>query len=168
MGKAVTLVNQPNNVQNFYPADDNWEMVQFPFKASTAIDEGSVVAPEVTALWATTGYVTKMGTENALWADFLGILAEPIKATDGDYSTAGKLKGVRVPKSIYAKAYFKVGAGTFTLADVFKTVEIHSDAKSLAVDTAGKGARIMEYIDSTHGVCRFSLPETETAAAPAW
>ena len=162
MGKAVTLVNQPNNVQNFYPADDKWEMKQFPFVASTAIDEGTLVAPQITSN-DVTGYVTKMGAENANGADFLGILAEPIKSTDGDYATAGKMKGVWVPKNKEALAYFKVGAGTFTKADVFRTVEIHTDAKSLAVDTAGKGARIMSYIDSTHGICRFSLPETETA-----
>ena len=46
---------------------------------------------------------------------------------------------------------------------LFRTEELYSDAKSLAVDTKGKGARIMEYRDSTHGICRFSLPETETA-----
>ena len=162
MGKAVTLVNQPNNVQNFYPADDNWELKQFPFVASTAIDEGTSIAPQITSN-TTTGYVTKMWAENASGADFLWILAEPIKSTDGDYATAGKKKGVWVPKVPHAKAYFKVGAGTFTAVDVFKTVEIHTDAKSLAVDTAGKGARIVEYIDSTHGICEFSLPETETA-----
>ena len=162
MGKAVVLVNQPNNVQNFYPADDNWELVQFPFKASTAIDEGTAVAPEITSN-DVTGNVTKMWAENANGADFLGILAEPIKATDGDYAVAWKLKGVWVPKTIYAKAYFKVWAWTFTKADVFRTVEIHTDAKSLAVDTKGKWAKIMEYIDSTHWICRFSLPETETA-----
>lgn len=162
MGKAVTLVNQPNNVQNFYPADDNWEMKMFPFVASTAIDEGTVVAPQITSN-DVTGYVTKMWAENATGADFLWILAEPIKATDGDYAVAWKMKGVRVPKTPYAQAYFKVWAGTFTAADVFRTVEIHTDRKSLAVDTKGKGARIMEYIDSTHWICRFSLPETETA-----
>lgn len=162
MGKAVTLVNQPNNTQNFYPADDNWELKQFPFVASTAIDEGCVVAPQITSN-NVTGYLTKMGVENATGADFIGILAEPIKATDVDYAVAWKEKGVRVPKNKEALAYFKVGAGTFTKEDVFRTVEIHSDAKSLAVDTKGKGARIMEYIDSTHGICRFSLPETETA-----
>ena len=162
MGKAVTLVNQPNNVQNFYPADDNWEMVMMPFVASTAIDEGTAVAPQITSNDVTWN-LTKMGVENATGADFIWILAEPIKATDGDYATAGKEKGVWVPKNPYALAYFKVGAGTFTKADVFRTVELHSDYKSLAVDTKGKGARIMGYIDSTHGICRFSLPETETA-----
>ena len=162
MGKAVTLVNKPNNVQNFYPADDNWELKQFPFVASTAIDEGTAVAPQISSN-TTTWYVTKMGAENAAGADFLWILAEPIAATDGDYATAGKMKGVWVPKVPHAKAYFKVGSGTFTAVDVFKTVELYSDRKSLAVDTAGKGARIVEYIDANHGICEFSLPETETA-----
>lgn len=162
MGKAVTLVNKPNNVQNFYPADDNWEMKMLPFAASVAIDEGTAIAPQISSN-NVTGYVTKMGAENANGADFIGILAEPIVATDADYATAGKMKGVRVPKNKEALSYFKVGAGTFTKADVFKTVEIHSDAKSLAVDTLGKGARIVEYIDATHGVCKFSLPETEVA-----
>ena len=162
MGKAVVELNQQNTVKNFYPADDNWEMVMLPFKASTAIEEGSVVAAEIS--WNdVTWNATVMGVENATWADFLGILAEPIKATDADYAVAGKEKGVRVPKTPYAKAYFTVGAGTFTKADVFKTVEINANHKSLSVDTKGKGARIMEYIDGTHGVCRFSLPETETA-----
>jgi len=162
MGKAVTLVNQPNNVQNFYPADDNWELKQFPFVASTEIDDGTVVAPQISSN-DVTGYLTKMGAENANGADFIGILAEPIRATDVDYAVAWKEKGVWVPKTKEALAYFKVGAGTFTKADVFRTVEIHTDAKSLAVDTAGKGARIVEYIDGTHGICKFSLPETETA-----
>ena len=162
MGKAVTLLNKPNNVQNFYPADDNWELAMMPFAASAAIDEGTAVAPEISSN-DVTGNLTKMGAENATGADFIGILAEPIASTDADYATAGKEKGVWVPKNPYALAYFKVGAGTFTKADVFRTVEIHTDKKSLAVDTKGKGARIMGYIDSTHGICRFSLPETETA-----
>ena len=161
MGKAVVLVNQPNNVQNFYPADDNWELKMLPFKASTAIDEGTAIAAEIVSN-TTTGYATKMGVENATGADFLWILAEPIKSTDGDYATAGKLKGVWVPKTPYAEAYFKIGSWTFTAACVFRTVELHTDYKSLTV-TKWKWARIMKYIDSTHWICRFSLPETETA-----
>lgn len=70
MGKAVTLVNQPNNVQNFYPADDNWEMKKFPFVASTEIDDGTVVAPQISSN-DVTGYLTKMGAENATGADFI-------------------------------------------------------------------------------------------------
>lgn len=104
-----------------------------------------------------------MGVENASGADFVGIIAEPIVSTDSDYATGGKLKGVRVPRSIYSKAFFTVGAGTFTAVDVWKTVEFHSDSKSLAVDTAGKGARIVKYISSTRGMCTFPMPATETA-----
>lgn len=159
---TVTPINVPNNTQNFYPADDNWEFMRLPFKASTAIDEGSAVSPEIVTN-NVTWYLTKMGTENATGSDFFGILAEKIASTDTDYATAGKLKWVWVPKTPYAKAFFKVGAGTFTAVDVFKTVEIHSDAKSLAVDTLGKGARIVGYISSTQWVCRFTLPETEVA-----
>lgn len=162
MGKVITPINTQNEVQNFYPADDNWELIQFPFKASTAIEEGTAVSAEI-ATNNVTGNLTKMGAENATGSDFIGIIAESIVSTDSDYATAGKLKGVWVPTTPYAKAYFTVGAGTFTAADVFKTVEIHSDSKSLAVDTLGKGARIMKYISATRGVCRFSLPETEVA-----
>jgi hypothetical protein len=133
-----------------------------PFKASTAIAEGAAVAAEISSN-NVTGYATLMGVENATGADFLGIMAEPIVSGDADYATAGKMKGVRVPTTPYALAYFSVGAGTFTAVDVFKTVELHSDYKSLAVDTLGKGARIMKYISSTRGICRFSLPETEVA-----
>lgn len=162
MWKVVTWLNKPNETQNFLPSDDNWYIDYLPFKASTAIEEGSVIAPEISGN-TTTGYITKFSTENATGADFMWILAEPITATDDDYATAGKLKAVYIPKTPYAKAYFTVWAGTFTAVDVFKTVEIHSDSKSLAVDTAGKGARIMKYISSTRWECRFSLPETETA-----
>lgn len=162
MGKAVTPLNQPNKTNNFYPADDKWEMIMFPFLASTAIEEGTAVSPQIVTN-NVTGNLTKMGVENVTGSDFIGILAEAIVSTDTDYATAGKLKGVWVPKAMTATAYFTVGAGTFTAADVFKTVEIHSDSKSLAVDTLGKGARIMEFISSTRGKCMFSLPQTEVA-----
>jgi hypothetical protein len=162
MGKAITAVNSPNKTSNFYPADDKWEMIMFPIKASTAMEEGTLLSPEIVTN-DVTGYLTKMGVENVVGSDFIGILAEPIVATDSDYATAGKLKGVWIPKSINASAYFTVGAGTFTASDVFRTVEAHSDSKSLAVDTKGKGARIVEFISSTRGRCTFSLPQTETA-----
>lgn len=162
MAKAVVDLNSPNETSNFRPSDNKWEYKQLPFKASTAIEAGTAIAPEISSN-TTTGYVTKLSTENATGADFVGILAEPITSDDSDYATAGKLKGVRVPKTPYAEAFFTVWAGTFTAVDVFKTVELHTDSKSLAVDTAGKWARIMEYISSTRGICRFSLPETETA-----
>lgn len=162
MAKATVALNTPNVTSNFYPADDNWTLEYLPFKASTAIPQGSAVGIEISSN-TTTGNLTLMGVENASGADFVGILAEPIVSTDSDYATAGKRKGVYVPTSIYSKAYFTVGAGTFTAADVWKTVEFHSDSKSLAVDTAGKGARIVGYISSTRGICTFPMPATETA-----
>jgi len=39
MGKAVTPLNSPNNVRNFYPADDKWELRKMPIAASTAMQE---------------------------------------------------------------------------------------------------------------------------------
>jgi len=163
MGKAVTGLNQPNKTQYFYPAVlEDRDLIKMPFKASTAMSEGAAIGIEISGN-TTTGNVTLMGVENANGADFVGILAEPITATDSDYATAGKLKGVWYPKNLYAKAFFAVGAGTFTAADVWKTVEFAANSLGLAVDTAGKGARIVEYIDASKGICNFSLPATETA-----
>jgi len=162
MSKAVTALNVPNKTQNFYPADDQWILTQLPFAASVAIEEGSAVAVQIVSN-TTTGNYTKSGVENANGNDIVGIMAEPIVSTDADYATAGKLKGVFIPRTKTAKAFFSVGAGTFTAADVGKTVEIHSDSKSLAVDTAGKGARIIGYINSSKGKCVFCMPNTETA-----
>lgn len=151
-----------NETQNFLPFDGEWVLRESPIAASLAVEEGTALAPEISAN-DVTGNLTKAGTENATGSDFFGIIAEPIAATDSDYATAGKLKQVWVPTSRYSRAKFSVGAGTFTAADVFRTVEIHSDSKSLAVDTAGKGARITKYVSSTEGVCSFDLPSTETA-----
>lgn len=162
MAKAITELNAPNLVSNFYPADDQWEYRQYPIKASTAIVAGALLSPEISGN-NVTGKLTLMGVENANGSDFFGIIAEEVAATDEDYASTTKVKGVRVPKTPYARAYFKVGAGTFTAADVFKTVEIHSDSASLAVDTLGKGARIIEFKSSTQGVCMFTLPQTEVA-----
>lgn len=162
MAKAVVALNVPNKTQNFYPADDQWILTQLPFAASVAIEEGSAVAVQIVTNNVTGNY-TKSGVENANGNDIVGIMAEPIVSTDSDYATAGKLKGVFIPRTNTAKSFFSVGAGTFTAADVGKTVEIHSDSKSLAVDTAGKGARIVKYISSSRGQCQFSMPNTETA-----
>lgn len=162
MSKATVGLNLPNNNANFVPADELWEMKLLPFKASTPLIAGGAVGVEISSN-TTTGNVTVMGVENAAGADFVGILAETIATTDSDYATSGKLKSVLVPISKSAKARFLVTAGTFTAVDVFKTVEITSGSLGLSVDTAGKGARILEYLDATHGICEFSLPATETA-----
>ena len=162
MAKSVVALNTPNKTQYFRPADDQWIEKSFPFIASVAIPQGAAVGIKITSN-TTTGELTLMGVENAAGADFVGIMAEPIVSTDADYATSGKMKQVKVPLTYSALAEFAVGAGTFTKADVFKTVEFHSDSLGLAVDTAGKGARIMGYISSTRGLCSFPMPATETA-----
>ena len=107
MAIATTTLNTPNKVQNFRPADDSWETVLYPFKASTAIAQGAAVGIEI-ATNNVTGNLTLMGVQNASGADFVGIMAEPIVSTDADYATAGKLKAVKVPTSTKSKAYFTV------------------------------------------------------------
>lgn len=156
------MAAKPNVTTNFLPIDPNWIMKTLPMKASTAIAEGAAIAIEISSN-TTTGYYTLMGTENAAGKDFVGIMAEGIAATDSDYATAGKLKGVWVPRNQQAEAEFTVGAGTFTAIDVGKTVQFASTSIALDVDTAGKGARITKYISSTRGKCSFVLPNTETA-----
>jgi len=161
MGKAVTLLNKPNETRYFLPSDGKWKLTMLPMKASTVLAEGAAMGIEIVSN-TTTGNHTLFATENAAGADFVGIMAEPVIATDTDYATAGKLKGVRIPESKEAEAYFAVGAGTFTLADVGKTVEITTGSLGLSVDTVGKGARITGFISSTKGTCKFDLPTTET------
>lgn len=163
MSQTVTPINTPNKTSNFYPANpDQWLLTELAIVASVAMEQGMAVCPQITSN-TTTGNYTKMAVENALWSNFAGILAETITSTDSDYTTAWKKKAVWIPKSSLAKSYFAVWAGTFTLADVGKTVEFHSDSKSLAVDTAGKWAVITDFISSTRWICQFSLPVSETA-----
>ena len=162
MAKAVVGLNQPNETRNFLPFDGEWVLREFPILESVAIEEGSAVSAEIVAN-NVTGKLTTMGVENENGSDFTGIIAEGIRSTDDDFATAFKLKKVWVPVSRDSRAYFTVGTGTFTIADVFRTVKINSDAKSLAVDTIGLGARIVEYTSATKGVCNFNIPNTQTA-----
>jgi len=155
--------SKANNLLNFLPSEGYWDFRKIPMKASTAMAQGDAIGIEISGN-DVTGNHTLMGTENAAGADFKGILQEDILAADDDYATAGKLKLVAVPMNKeQSLAEFLVGAGTFTAADVGRTVEFHSDSKSLAVDTAGKGARIEKYLSATRGVCSFPMPNTETA-----
>ena len=162
MAKPTVTINTPNKVSNFRPCDDQWILKQMPIVASVAMEAGTALGVEIVTN-TTTGNLKKMGTTGASGANFTGILAEPIAATDADYATAGKLKGVWIPRNQTAEAEFTVWAGTFTLVDVYKTVQFHSDSKSLAVDTAGLGAVITGYISATRGTCEFSCPKTQTA-----
>lgn len=162
MAKAVTPINEYNKTSNFYPIKGDWTIVKLPIVASTAIEAGTALCVEIVTN-TTTGNHKKMGATNALGANFVGILAEPITATDDDYATAGKLKAVKIPTSVYARCEFTVGVGTFTAIDVGKTVSFHSDSKSLAVDTQGLGAVITGYVSATRWVCEFSCPKSLTA-----
>lgn len=162
MGKAVTPVNSPNNVRNFYPADDKWELRYMPIVASVAMVDGTLLRAQVTAS-NPTGNLNLAVATNATGQNVVWILAEPIATTDSDYATAGKLKGVWVAKTVDAEAYFTVGAGTFTLADVNRMCSVHTDWKSLAVDTNGAGAIISGYISATRGKCKFNVPNVVTS-----
>lgn len=160
--EATIGLNLPNVNTNFLPIDGDWIIVEVPVKESLAISEGTLLSPEIVTN-NVTGKLKKMGVENVTGSDFFGILAEAVRATDADYATAFKMKKVYIPKAVNARAKFRVWAGTFTAADVFKTVEIHSDSASLAVDTLGKWARIVKYISASEGECIFTLPQTEVA-----
>lgn len=139
---------------NFRPIEKvgRWELRQLPMKESVAMEEGAGV---YTDLAGEHTIVTSSST------NFRGILAEAIAATDADYATAKKLKAVWVPISTEAEAEFTVGAGTFTNADVGKTVAFNNSL-GVAVDTAGTQVRITKYLSSTRGVCTFNLAFSQT------
>lgn len=163
MAKSVTPLNAVNKNSNFRPADVKlWELRLLPIAASTAIEEGTALSTEVSGS-SPTGNLIKAAATNANGQNVQGILAEPIASTDSDYATSGKLKMVYVPKVQGAVAEFTVGAGTFTAADVGRVCNIHTDSKSLAVDTNGLGAIIRGYISSTRGTCSFDVAKAVTA-----
>ncbi len=126
---------------------DDWEIVLLPIIASVAMGQGA-------AIYYVGNGTTTIVTDST--ANFAGILLEEILATDADFATSMKMKRVAVPKSQNAQCKFTVGAGTFTTADVGKSVEFN-DSVSLAVDTAGTQARITNYLTETRGVCVFNI-----------
>lgn len=137
-----------NITTNFSPSGPHWIMKQLPIEASQAMEMGSFVNSKQDGTYE----LTNLAANNNL----KGILAETIATTDSDYATSGKAKGVMVPRTVNAEMFFTVGAGTFTAADVGKAVAVHTDGKSLAVDTAGNQFLITKYISATRGICKFS------------
>ena len=129
-----------------------WELTMQQMKESVAMEEGA-------ALYTDLAGESTIGTSST--TNFRGILAKAIAATDADYAVAKKMKPVWVPKSLEAEAEFAVGAGTFTNADVGKTVVLNNSV-SVAVDTAGVQIRITKYTSSTRGVCVFSPAFSQT------
>jgi hypothetical protein len=162
MAKAITPVNAPNNTRNFYPSNDLWRTDLYPVLASTALAEGTLLAVQVTAS-SPTGNVLAAATTNTTGQNVVGILAEPITASDADYATAGKLKLVHVPISQYSQAYFTVISGTFSLAQVGRVCQIAGSGTGLAVATNGLGAVIDGFISSTRGTCKLVVPYVVTA-----
>jgi len=160
---SINPTSRQNDLTGFVPVKGVWAYERVKIKASTVLQMGDAVGIEISSN-TTTGFNTVMGVENASGADFVGIYWDQlISSGDSDYASTTKFRTVAIPVSADAEAQFTVGAGTFTAVDVGKRVEIHSDNRSLAVDTAGKGASITRYISSTKGLCKFNLPTTETA-----
>lgn len=158
MAAPLSLPNQ-----YFSPADEEWIFRALPMKASTAIAMGTIIATEISAS-NPTGNFTAAGTTNANGANYKGILMETIAATDADYATAGKLKLVAIPLNPQSsKAFFTVGSGTFTAADVGRICATAGSGTTVAVDTNGLGVEITDYISSTQGKCVFSVPYAVTA-----
>lgn len=136
-----------NVTTNFLPKKGHWKQVKLPMIASTAIAEGAAI------------YAVGDGTHSLVTnstGNTVGILAEPIAATDSDYATSLKLKAVFVPVDETAECDFTVGAGTFTTADIGKNVKFNNSV-GLAVDTAGTQAKITQYTSSTKGVCKLNI-----------
>ena len=123
-----------------------WRLTKVAMIASVAIQAGQAIY----AVGDGTHTVVTNATTN-----FKGILMEDIVATDADYAVSMKMKYAAVPEAPNAQAEFAVGAGTFTLADVGKSVKFN-DSLGLAVDTAGIQARIVKYLTATRGVCEFN------------
>lgn len=118
-----------------------WRLESRPMIASVAMEMGAAV------------YRVGDGTHTLVTnstANFEGIMGEAIASTDTDYATSLKMKKVWIPLSPRAEAQFTVGAGTFTSADVGKSVKFN-DSKSVAVDTAGTQFVMTKYQSSTKG-----------------
>jgi hypothetical protein len=163
MALAVTPLNVPNNTRNFYPVNrGDWELKVLPTAASLAAVDGTAFATQVVAS-NPTGNLIPMPTTNTTGQNFIGIIAQPISATDSDYATAGKLKGYWVPKTRSCEAFFLVGNGTNSAAQVGRVCPFHTDSKSLNVGANGAGARITSYISSTRGTCAFDVAIAVTA-----
>lgn len=131
----------------FRPIGQGWTIKELPLAASTAMGQGA-------ALYYNETGECDLVTDST--GNFAGILMESVQSTDDDYATEGKLRAVAVPASESSECEFEVGDGTFTAADVGKTVTFE-DSVSVDVDTAGTQLRIVKYLRSNRGICTFSL-----------
>ncbi len=132
-------------------AGDQWSVEDVQMIASVEISQGSAVYA------VGDGTHTKCTTTSA---NFKGILIEAIASTDSDYATSLKKKACFIPKKPQALCEFKVGAGTFTPADIGKPADFH-DETSIAVDTSTHNQFVItKYLSSTRGIGYF-VPNVE-------
>lgn len=137
----MAILEPSNNTKNFMRAKGKTVLKQVPVVASTAFEQGTALAPN--GSWV---YVLAPVTATT----WVVILNENILSTDSDYATSGKLKTVQVPVENDVEFYFNVWAWTFTSADVWNVCQLHTDGKSLAVDTStNRQFQITGYISAT-------------------
>jgi len=144
------MTDNSNNNKNFVFVQGKTKNIFVKFPASTEIEEGSAIYP---ANNGTGTYIIADGTAG----QEIGIIRQTIKSTDINppYDEVKEVP-MEVPLDIFAELEFAVGAGTFTAADVGKTVDLHTDGKSIAVDTdTKKQFLITGYISATRGLGRF-------------
>lgn len=137
-----------NRHTNFNPIciEKDWELKKRPMTESVAIEEGVPVYRVGDGKHTSCTHAT---------ANFEGILAEPITATDTDYATASKLKAVWVPRTISAEAECAI-TGTLTAGDIGKSLKFHTDGKSVAQAEAGTQASITAFLSASRGICKFN------------
>lgn len=134
----------PENFKNFAVAEGVRTVRYLPITASVAMEQGTCIAASGSGV-----YQKAAVTDKDLY-----IIDETIATTDADYATAGKMKRAYQCTQT-TDLYFTVGAGTFTTADIGNAVQLHTDSKSLAVDTTTNPQFVItNLLSSTRGICR--------------
>lgn len=165
MADYSTIFRNNANSMNtrFKPVWSDWEIKELVIKESVALSAGTLLATEILSN-TTTGKLVAGGAEQSAWANYVGILAQDILATDADYATSGKTRLVYVPCSVKAESEFQRTSGTLSSVDVWKTVEVSWSGTWLAVDTLWLWATIVKVITEDRGVCAINFTTvTETA-----
>ena len=144
-----------NNTSNFVRLKGKTVFRKMLFVASVAAEEGSIVYPN--GSWSLT--ISDWTAWNFLW-----VIRQTIATTDSDYAST-KMVTVEIPVEAWAEWLFTVWTWTFTAADVWNVCALHTDWKSLAVDTATVGQFVITwYISATRWRASFNptkfLPAT--------
>jgi hypothetical protein len=160
--QAITPLNVPNNTRNFVPVGEGWMMKPMRIKASVALEGGTALASEVVSS-ASTGYAIAMPATNANGQNFVGILAEPVLATDADYASANKYRNVYVPINKTVATAKATASATASLANVGRVVQFSNSGRSVAPTTNGLGCIITDFIDASTVHVVFDVPNVVTA-----